>query len=198
MSSPIPTKNPPPHPPHRSTLPHPHPFRTPLFNLKTGRHPVRHNLPPSTPTISSRSTSNAIIIQIAPFPLHRLPQAPPPLSLPLHRARPAKRAFLQSTSPRAATAITVRTSPRTQIVSSRKLLIHLTMLDGNPVAITCHRRLEVCVSSILISHSVHLTFACLVPHPSRSDLLTTSPETPVMPRRDPNFLDRRFGHLQGC
>ena len=196
MSSQTQTKNLPAHPPHHSTLPHPSQMLP--SNPKTRPHQVRHNLPPSTPTISSRSTSHVLIPQIAPFPLHRPLQVPPPSSPPLHQAHLAKRAFLQSTSPRAATAITLRTlSSRAQTTSSRKSPLRLATLDGNLAAITCHRRLGVCALFIFFFHLVHLTFACLAPRPSRSDVLTPNPETSTMPRRDADFRDRRFGYLQG-
>ena len=148
MSSQTPTKKPPAHPPRRSTLPHP--SRTLPFSPKTNRHPVRHNLAPSTLTISNRSTSHVIIPQIAPFPLHRLLPVLPPSSPPLHQVRLVKRASLQLTSPRAATAITVRTLlSRAQTISSRKSPLHSTTLGGSLVAITCWRRLEVCALFIL-------------------------------------------------
>jgi hypothetical protein len=124
---------------HPALLPSPSPSLALPVNKQTSRRPVRHNLAPSTPTISSRSTSHVIIPQIAPFPPHRLLRALPPLSPPLRQVRPVKRAFLQSNSPRAATAITVRTLlSRALTILSRKSPPHSATSDGNLAVPTCH------------------------------------------------------------
>jgi len=41
----------------------------------------------------------------------------------------------------------------------------------------------------LIVYTVHLTFVCLGPHPSRSNLLSPDPETSVMHRREADLRD---------
>jgi len=162
MSSRTPTKKVQAHPPRRSTTHRP--SQTLPLNTKTGRHLVRHNLALSTPTISSRSTRH-VITQIAPFHLHQLLQVPPPLSPPLRQVHLVKRAFLQSTSPRAATAITLRMLlSRAQTISSRKSPPRLATPDGNLVATTRYPRLEPC--------ALFISTSC-------ADLLTLHVQSPV-------------------
>ena len=195
MSSQTLTKKPPAHPPRLSILPLP--SRILLSNIKTGQYPARHNPAPSTPTFSNRSTSRVIIPQIVPFPPHQLLQVLPPSSPPLHQARPAKRVSLQLTSPKAATAITLRPLlSRARTISSRKSPLRLAT-DENLAATTCRRRREACAPFFLIVYAVHLTFVCLVPHPPRSDIFSPSPEASNMPRRDADLRDCRLRHLQG-
>ena len=180
MSSQTPMGDPPTHTLGHSALSH-HSRMLPL-NPKTGRYPTRRNLVPSMPTISGRSISYGIFSRISPFPLHRPLQIPPPLSPPIHQVHPVGGAFLQSTSPRAATFGTLLS--RTRTISSRKSPLRLTTFDGDLVAIMCHRRPGACALFILILHLVHLTLACLVPRVSRSDVLP-----PIAPRQDADFRD---------
>ena len=148
-SSPTPTKKLPTHPPRPSILSLP--SRALPFNTQTSQRPVRHNPVLLIPTISSRSTSHVIIPQIAPFLPHRPLQAPPPSSRPPHQVHPVKRAFLQLTSLRAATAIILRTPlSRALTKLSRKSPLHSATFDGNPVVTTCHRQLEACAPFVSI------------------------------------------------
>jgi hypothetical protein len=129
----------------------PLPSRALPFNTQTSQRPVRHNPVLLTPTISSRSTSHIIIPQIAPFLPHRPLQAPPPSSRLPHQVHPVKRAFLQLTSLRAATAIILRTPlSRVLTILSRKSPLHSATFDGNLVVTTCHRQLEACAPFVSI------------------------------------------------
>ena len=163
MSLQTPTKKLPAHPHRPSTLPFP--FRMLLCNTRIGRLPVRHNLAPSTPTFSNRNTSH-VTTQISPLPLHQL-QALLPLSPPLHQVRLVRRAFLQSNSPKVATAITLRTPlSLARTFSLRKSPLPLTTFDGDLAVTTCRQRRDACAPFILIISTVHLTFPCLASNPS--------------------------------